>query len=107
MIRVLVFAAFVAVAAAIFAAPIANADAPYPNCKAAAADGRYDIPSDDPAYGRGWIATRTASAASPDTDSRGFAPPWPTLRSHGGANCPERDCLAPLQAGPHRVCGER
>jgi hypothetical protein len=30
--------------------PAASAQ-PYQNCKAAAADGRYDIPSDDPAYG--------------------------------------------------------
>lgn len=51
IIRVLIFAAFVAVAAAIGAAPAASADAPYPDCKTAAADGRYDIPSDDPAYG--------------------------------------------------------
>jgi Excalibur calcium-binding domain len=51
MFRVLIFGAFVAVAAAIGAAPAASADAPYPNCKAAAADGRYDIPSDDPTYG--------------------------------------------------------
>ncbi|MGZ5363217.1 MAG: excalibur calcium-binding domain-containing protein, partial [Mycobacterium sp.] len=28
-----------------------NAEAYYPNCKTAAQDGRYDIPSDDPAYG--------------------------------------------------------
>ena len=33
------------------AASSGKQDAPYPNCKAAAADGRYDIPSDDPAYG--------------------------------------------------------
>jgi hypothetical protein len=51
MIRVLIAAAFVCTAAAIGAAPAADADAPYPNCKAAAQDGRYDIPSDDPAYG--------------------------------------------------------
>jgi hypothetical protein len=51
MFRVLIFGAFVAVAAAIGAAPAANADTPYSNCKAAAADGRYDIPSDDPTYG--------------------------------------------------------
>jgi hypothetical protein len=51
MVRVLIAAAFVCLAAAIGAAPAAGADAPYPNCKAAAADSRYDIPSDDPAYG--------------------------------------------------------
>jgi hypothetical protein len=51
MIRVFILGAFVAVAAAIGAAPAANAEVPYDNCKAAAADGRYDIPSDDPAYG--------------------------------------------------------
>jgi Excalibur calcium-binding domain len=50
MVRVLIAAAFVCLAAAIGAAPAAGADAPYPNCKAAAADDRYDIPSDDPAY---------------------------------------------------------
>ncbi len=32
------------------AAPVAQADPPYANCKAAAADGRYNIPRDDPAY---------------------------------------------------------
>lgn len=51
MFRVLVAASFLLVAAAIGFAPVATADAPYPNCKTAAADGRYDIPSDDPAYG--------------------------------------------------------
>jgi len=31
---------------------LANATTtPYRNCKVAAQDGRYDIPSDDPAYG--------------------------------------------------------
>ena len=29
---------------------IASADPPYRNCKEAHADGRYNIPSDDPAY---------------------------------------------------------
>ncbi len=32
------------------AAPAAQADPPYANCKAAAADGRYNIPRGDPAY---------------------------------------------------------
>jgi hypothetical protein len=36
--------------AAIGAAPIASADPPYANCKAAHKDGRYDIPKGDPAY---------------------------------------------------------
>lgn len=31
-------------------APVAQADPPYANCKAAAADGRYNIPRGDPAY---------------------------------------------------------
>ena len=30
--------------------PAAQADPPYANCKAAAADGRYNIPKGDPAY---------------------------------------------------------
>lgn len=53
MFRGLTAAAFVCLAAAIGTAPFAAAstDSPYPNCKTAAADGRYDIPSDDPAYG--------------------------------------------------------
>ncbi len=49
MSRTFVVVAAIA-AAAIGAAPTASA-APYPNCKAAAADNRYNIPSDDPAYG--------------------------------------------------------
>ncbi len=51
MFRIVASAAFLVAAAAVGLAPIAAADAPYPNCKTAAADGRYDIPSDDPAYG--------------------------------------------------------
>jgi hypothetical protein len=51
MFCVLIAAVFVCLAAAIGAAPLAAANAPYPNCKAAAADGRYDITSGDPAYG--------------------------------------------------------
>lgn len=35
---------------ACFGAPTAQADPPYANCKAAAADGRYNIPRGDPAY---------------------------------------------------------
>lgn len=31
-------------------APAAQADPPYANCKAAAQDGRYNIPRGDPAY---------------------------------------------------------
>ncbi len=31
-------------------APVAQADPPYANCKAAAKDGRYNIPRGDPAY---------------------------------------------------------
>jgi hypothetical protein len=42
-------ASFVA-AAGIAAAPAASADPPYRNCKEAHADGRYNIPSTDPAY---------------------------------------------------------
>jgi hypothetical protein len=49
MIRVLLVTAALG-AAAVGLAPVASAQ-PYKNCKAAAADGRYDIPSDDPAYG--------------------------------------------------------
>ena len=51
MFRVLIAAVFVCLAAANVATPAASANAPCPNRKAAAADGRYDIPSDDPAYG--------------------------------------------------------
>jgi Excalibur calcium-binding domain len=38
------------VAAGIVTAPPASADPPYRNCKEAHADGRYNIPSNDPAY---------------------------------------------------------
>jgi hypothetical protein len=38
------------VVAGIAAPPAASADPPYRNCKEAHADGRYNIPSDDPAY---------------------------------------------------------
>lgn len=30
--------------------PVAQADPPYANCKAAAKDGKYNIPKGDPAY---------------------------------------------------------
>jgi len=49
MIRVLVVAACIAGVAVGAAAP-AIASPPYANCKAAAADGRYNIVHDDPAY---------------------------------------------------------
>jgi Excalibur calcium-binding domain len=52
MIRTFVIAAAIG-ALAIGAAPVASA-APYKNCTAAAQDGRYNIPSDDPAYGE-WL----------------------------------------------------
>jgi hypothetical protein len=50
MIRALLVAAAIG-AAAVGAAPVAFADPPYDKCKDAAADGRFNIPSDDPAYG--------------------------------------------------------
>ncbi|MGV0792405.1 excalibur calcium-binding domain-containing protein [Mycolicibacterium sp. XJ1819] len=50
MFRILLAAVGLAAVVAVGAAPVAEA-APYQNCKAAAADGRYNIPSDDPAYG--------------------------------------------------------
>jgi hypothetical protein len=49
LVRALFIAGVVA-GVAIGAAPAATA-APYENCKAAAEDNRYSIPSDDPAYG--------------------------------------------------------
>jgi Excalibur calcium-binding domain len=53
VIRV-VLAALATVAAAlgigVMVAPAALADPPYANCKAAAQDGRYNIPRGDPAY---------------------------------------------------------
>lgn len=56
-IRLLV-AALATVAAALgvegTVAPAAQADPPYANCKAAAKDGRYNIPRGDPAYGQ-WL----------------------------------------------------
>jgi Excalibur calcium-binding domain len=49
-----VLAALATVAAAlgigVTVAPTALADPPYANCKAAAQDGRYNIPRGDPAY---------------------------------------------------------
>jgi hypothetical protein len=51
MFRVLVAASLLVTATAIGLAPQAVASGPYANCTAAHQDGRYDIPSDDPAYG--------------------------------------------------------
>lgn len=57
MIRTVIAAACLVSAVAVGMAPIASAQPsasgqqPYPNCKAAAKDGRYNIPSSDPAYG--------------------------------------------------------
>jgi hypothetical protein len=59
MIRTFVIAAAIG-AVAIGMAPAASA-APYKNCTAAAQDGRYNIPSDDSAYGS-WL----------DSDSHGI-----------------------------------
>lgn len=53
MFRTLIAAALVATAAALGAAPVANAEGPYANCSQAHADGRYDIPQDDPDYWSG------------------------------------------------------
>jgi Excalibur calcium-binding domain len=41
-------------AAGVTVAPIAQADPPYRNCAAAAADGHWNIPRGDPAYGS-WL----------------------------------------------------
>ena len=52
-VRVLVTAAATVVAAlgiGLAVTPVAQADPPYANCKAAAQDGRYNIPRGDPAY---------------------------------------------------------
>jgi len=43
-------AAALAAGFGVLAAPPAIADPPYMNCSEAHADGRYNIPSDDPAY---------------------------------------------------------
>ncbi|SOX56751.1 calcium-binding protein [Mycobacterium ahvazicum] len=43
-----------ALGAALMTPPAARADPPYANCKAAAKDGRYNIPRGDPAYGQ-WL----------------------------------------------------
>jgi hypothetical protein len=51
MLRVLIFGAFVAVAAAIGAAPAANAEVPYDNCKAARDAGAAPVYEGDPGYG--------------------------------------------------------
>jgi Excalibur calcium-binding domain len=50
MFRLFIASAIVCAAAGMGAAT-ASAQSPYPNCKAAAADGVYDIPSDSPYYG--------------------------------------------------------
>jgi excalibur calcium-binding domain-containing protein len=50
MFRVLIAAVFVCLAAAIGAAPLAQASGPYANCTQAHQDGRWDIPQDDPDY---------------------------------------------------------
>jgi hypothetical protein len=50
MFRVFIAAGFVCLAAAIGAAPVANADGPYRNCGQAHDDGRWDIPQGDPDY---------------------------------------------------------
>jgi hypothetical protein len=42
--------AFGAIVAGVAAAPVAVADPPYKNCSRARADGRHDIPREDPAY---------------------------------------------------------
>lgn len=57
LIRVLlavVAAALGVLGAGVSRAPVAQAAPPYAICKAAAADGRYNIPRGDPAYGA-WV----------------------------------------------------
>lgn len=61
MLRALTIAALIAIAG-VSAAPIAQASGPYKNCKAAHADGRYNIPKGDPDY-----------KASQDRDDDGIA----------------------------------
>ena len=51
MIRVLIFGAFMAVAAAIGAAPAASADVVYKNCTAARDAGAAPVYEGDPGYG--------------------------------------------------------
>ena len=53
MFRVLIAGAFVCLAAAVGAAPVASASGPYANCTQAHKDGRYDIPKGDPDYWAG------------------------------------------------------
>lgn len=48
--RVVLAAAAAAVGVGLTVAPVAVAGPPYKNCKEAHADGRYNIPRDDPAY---------------------------------------------------------
>jgi hypothetical protein len=50
MFRVFIAAAFVCLAAALCAAPVASASGPYANCTQAHNDGRWDIPKGDPDY---------------------------------------------------------
>lgn len=50
MFRTIIVAALIAGAAAVGAAPLANASGPYRNCTEAHQDGRYDIPQGDPDY---------------------------------------------------------
>jgi hypothetical protein len=50
MLRPALAVAPLIVVVGIIGAPAALADPPYRNCKEAHADGRYNIPSNDPAY---------------------------------------------------------
>ena len=50
MLRTVFAAAPLIFVVGILSAPAAVADPPYRNCTEAHADGRYNIPSDDPAY---------------------------------------------------------
>lgn len=50
MLRTVFALASLAVGFGIATAPAALADPPYRNCSEAHADGRYNIPSNDPAY---------------------------------------------------------
>jgi excalibur calcium-binding domain-containing protein len=53
MLRIAFVMAPLIVIAGTFSAPAASADPPYRNCTEAHADGRYNIPSNDPAYRSG------------------------------------------------------
>jgi hypothetical protein len=50
VVRFLIAVIFIGAATAIGAAPAAVAAGPYANCSEAHADGRYNIPQDDPDY---------------------------------------------------------